>query len=142
MVISKEIIDSRLKRLESCQRRLGELAKQGLNEFLGDEVSIDLAERNLQIGIQCLLDIGNHIIAERGFQLPESNEDIFRILGKHGVIPKDFASKIEGMAGFRNILVHDYLEIDPKKVYQNLLNALKDFDEFARYIVGYIEGQK
>ena len=63
-------------------------------------------------------------------------------MGKHGVIPKDFASKIEGMAGFRNILVHDYLEIDPRKVYQNLLNALKDFDEFARYIVGYIEGQK
>lgn len=131
-----------MRRLESCQRRLGELAKQGLKEFLGDEVSIDLAERNLQIGIQCLLDIGNHIIAERGFQVPESNEDIFRILGKHGVIPKDFASKIEGMAGFRNILVHDYLEIDPRKVYQNLLNALKDFDEFARYIVGYIEGQK
>lgn len=103
-------------------------------------MSIDLAERNLQIGIQCLLDIGNHIIAEMGFQLPESNEDIFRILGKDGVIPRDFVSRTEGMAGFRNILVHDYLEIDPSKVYHNLIKALKDFEEFARYIVRYIEG--
>lgn len=131
-----------MRRLEICLKKLRELAKLEYEEFSESQTFPDLAERNLQIAIQCLLDIGNHIIAEEGFKPPDRNEDIFKILGEEGIIPISFASRIEGMASFRNILVHDYLEIDIQKVYHHLTNYLEDFREFARHIIKYIEAKQ
>ena len=47
---------------------------------------------------------------------------------------KELASQMAAMVRFRNILVHDYLEIDARIVYSNLAEDLKDFDEYARQI--------
>ena len=38
------------------------------------------------------------------------------------------------MVGFRNIIVHEYDEIDLDKVYRILANSLSDFDEFLKKI--------
>jgi len=48
---------------------------------------------------------------------------------------------IEGrnMVGFRNILVHDYLEIETAQVYDILQKRLPDFDDYARAIVEFLE---
>jgi uncharacterized protein YutE (UPF0331/DUF86 family) len=102
-------------------------------------VLLSAVERNFQVAIECILDIGNHIIAERGFESPDDNEDIIRILGNEGIVPLDFAESIKGIAGFRNILVHEYTGIDYGLLYNYLVNRLDDFREFARYISAYLE---
>lgn len=99
-------------------------------------------ERNFHVAIECILDIGNHIIAEKGFESPDDNEDIIRILGEEGIIPFDFAGHIKGIAGFRNILVHEYTGIDYGVLYNYLVNRLNDFREFARYISVFFEKER
>ncbi len=76
------------------------------------------AERNLHLAIECLLDIGNHIIADRNYSKPESYADIFKILSDEHVISQELYNNLEGMAAFRNILVHDYLRLNRKRVYE------------------------
>jgi uncharacterized protein YutE (UPF0331/DUF86 family) len=44
------------------------------------------------------------------------------------------ARKLTSMAGFRNILVHEYLEIDRRRVYRILQKELGDFDRFVTAI--------
>ncbi|MFO7982658.1 MAG: DUF86 domain-containing protein, partial [Desulfuromonadales bacterium] len=78
------------------------------------------AERNLHLTIECMLDIGNHVISDRGYPKPESYADIFRILADRDVIPRDLCEELVGMAAFRNLLVHDYLRLDREKVYHIL----------------------
>ena len=39
--------------------------------------------------------------------------------------------------GFRNILVHDYLEVDPKIVYENL-KRINDFNKFAKHVLTWL----
>ena len=56
------------------------------------------------------------------------------------IIPRSFADKLANLAGFRNILVHDYTKVKPAKVYANL-ERLDDFHDFARYITTYLEKQ-
>jgi uncharacterized protein YutE (UPF0331/DUF86 family) len=41
------------------------------------------------------------------------------------------------MAGLRNILVHDYLEVDPAELRKHL-GRLKDFERYCRYVVEYL----
>lgn len=114
-------------------------AKLTFEELSEDVILRSAVERNLQVAIQSLLDIGTHIIAEMGFELPDENKDIFRILGDEGILPTEFADRIKGMAGFRNILVHGYIDVDFEKVYHHLTNDLKDFKEFAHHVVNFLE---
>lgn len=48
-------------------------------------------ERNFQLAIECAIDIGEIIISKEGFERPEDYRSVFLILGKHGMLPKDFA---------------------------------------------------
>ena len=64
--------------------------------------------------------------------------DIFDELAKLNIIPDDYATRIKGMAGFRNILVHEYADVDLDIIVDVLNNSLDDFREFANYIKNYI----
>lgn len=93
----------------------------------------DIVERNLEIAIQCCIDIANRIISLEGALRPrDAYESILR-LGELAVLPVDFARKIAPMAGFRNILAHEYLAIDWDLVYEHL-QRLENLLKFAEYI--------
>jgi uncharacterized protein YutE (UPF0331/DUF86 family) len=68
--------------------------------------------------------------------VPDEQENVFAVLGREGVIERDLARRMVGMVRFRNILVHDYLEIDSYIVYRNLKDELEDFDQFTQAIIG------
>ena len=96
-------------------------------------------ERNFQLAIESVLDIGEVIISAYNFEKPEDYKSVILILGKHGVIPKDFADDFSKVAGLRNILVHMYEKIDVSKLYKYLQNNLKDFDKFSMFIARYLK---
>ena len=60
-------------------------------------------------------------------------------MGRHEIIPKEFAEKFAFAAGFRNILVHIYEEVDLDMLRKLLAENLKDFDTFAFYAAEYAE---
>lgn len=141
MVIDHEAIAARLRRLDECVAELRQLRPGSLQEYLASRRLRSNCERELQVAIQCALDIGNHIIAEENLTAPEDQADIFHILGASSVLPPPFAERILPMAGFRNILVHDYLRIDQARVYSILTQALTDLEEFARHIQAWLDGK-
>jgi uncharacterized protein YutE (UPF0331/DUF86 family) len=55
-----------------------------------------------------------------------------------GALPPDFGARFRAVAGFPNILVHGYLELDPLRVHAVLNTRLQEFREFARYIEEYL----
>ena len=142
MVISREVINTRLKRLEKSLQILQQSSEVPFEELISNDVLLSAVERNLHVAIECILDIGNHIIAEKGFETPEDNEDIIRILGDEKVVHSDLARRVKGIAGFRNILVHEYTDIDYGLLYNFLTYRLNDLREFALYISSYLEREK
>jgi len=96
-------------------------------------------ERNLELALESMLDIGEIIISEKGFEKPEDYKSVMLILGKEGVLPKVFAEKLVPAVGVRNILVHMYTEVDVKKICEFLRGNLGDFDEFAKYVANYLK---
>jgi uncharacterized protein YutE (UPF0331/DUF86 family) len=96
-------------------------------------------ERTLQICVQICLDVGNHLIAECGFRHPEHNRDIFAVLHEEGIIPTSLLPELLKMAGFRNIIVHDYTRVDNAVVYEILQNHLGGFSRFARAVTNHLD---
>jgi uncharacterized protein YutE (UPF0331/DUF86 family) len=98
-------------------------------------------ERALQVSVEACLDIGRHIVSEEGFRYPEDNKDVFQILAEEGIVSQALLPALLNMARFRNLVVHNYAEIDDAQVYAILKRNLADFDAYARAIVSYLEGE-
>ncbi len=140
MVVSREVAASRLRRLEQCVKRLSQLAAPSLDDYLKNGDAQIIAERQFQIAAQCLLDLANHIIAEQGLGTPEDAHGILDCLVRAGIVPAELHERTRGLAGFRNILVHDYLAVDHRIVHA-LLQRVGDLIEFGKVLGDYVERQ-
>lgn len=137
-MVRKEVVASRLEKVREYLQTLAAVQKYDLERFKKDPFIHGTAERYLHLTIECLLDIGNHIISDRGYRKPETYGEIFEILAEEGVIPDKLATAVAGMAAFRNVLVHDYLKLDREKVYQVMHKHVRDFKELAAVFAGLI----
>ncbi len=108
-------------------------------KFLSDEIAQDAICKALEEIIEIMITIGNMIIAERGFSKPLCNDEIFDILAKQKIYPQNLAEKLWGIGGFRNILVHNYIELDLDLVYDYLEKGIPIFKKYARYIAKYLK---
>jgi uncharacterized protein YutE (UPF0331/DUF86 family) len=95
-------------------------------------------ERTLQMAIECLLDLGNILIAASKWRAPESNRDVFQVLTEQGVIPPEALPSFAKMAGFRSILVHEYIKVDAAEVHGVLKQGPADLERFREYILAYL----
>jgi uncharacterized protein YutE (UPF0331/DUF86 family) len=100
-------------------------------EFAGEPALHDLAERYLHLAVEACLDLANHWIADRALRTPDANRDTFTVLEEAGELPADLADRLRGWAGFRNILVHEYLTIDHAIAWRAIRDELGDLEALA-----------
>lgn len=131
-------IERRLERLNECLRKLEPLREKEKAELLADPYLQDIVERNLEVAAQACLDIANRIISLEKLEKPRDYYEALLRLGEAGILPAEFARRLAPIAGFRNILVHEYLDIDWNEVYENL-QELGDLYEFAEHVRAWMQ---
>jgi uncharacterized protein YutE (UPF0331/DUF86 family) len=139
MAVRPEAIRARLKKLREMIARLERIRARGEEAYNNDDLLQSAAERALQIATQCVLDIGNHIIAEMSLPFPSNNDEIINILSKANIIPQELGDRLAGIGGFRNVLVHDYLTLDQGRIFHEHLGHLDDLRDFAEEIVKFLD---
>lgn len=137
-MVNPEVLATRLGSLREYLGYLKTLKKHSFRQFSNDPFIRGSAERYLHLAIECCLDLGNHLISDRGLRRAQDYKDVFLILGEARILPAAFAKRIAPMGGFRNILVHDYLKVNPRKVYEFLQKRLPDFDRFGRVMARFL----
>jgi uncharacterized protein YutE (UPF0331/DUF86 family) len=108
-----------------------------------EELAVDrdrrwIVERGLQLCAQNALDIATHLAAGSGRDVPDYATAIDR-LAELGILPPEFAARFRGVAGFRNVIVHGYLDVDLAVVHRLLHSGLDDFVAFARHVSRHLE---
>ncbi|MEC9489300.1 MAG: DUF86 domain-containing protein [Halanaerobium sp.] len=103
--------------------------KYTLEEFKADPMVYASSERFLHLTIEALIDIGNHIIADKNLGKVEQYKDIPNHLFTNGYLSQRARDIFFTIIGFRNILVHDYLKVDLEIVYSVIKNDLDDLKE-------------
>ena len=88
--------------------------------------------------IKICADVGSHIISDRGYRIPKTYADTFRVLYESKVIKKNLFERMERMAKFRNILVHHYDKVDAGIVVGILKSNLIDFLSYKDVIVNLL----
>ena len=137
-MVKRDVVAARLEKLREYLSVLKIISRYELTTFVEDPVVHGAAERYLQLTIECLLDIGNHIIADRNLRKPGTYAEIFEVLAENKIITRKLQKELEGMAAFRNILVHDYLRLDRSKVYQLIQTRLKYIEQLGKVYAGLL----
>ena len=83
--------------------------------------------------IQIVIDISCHLVTKYNLGNPKTYGECVEILQKERYLNSSVADKLLGMIGLRNLLIHEYVEVDVEKLY-NLLNSLDDFRSFAEEV--------
>lgn len=130
-----------LEKLHEYVRALRSLKGITAQDLTGDLDKRLKAERLLQLACQVCIDIGELIISDQRLPAPDTMRDSIQILGQHKVINQEFAQEFSKIAGFRNILVHDYIQIDYEKVADKINNRMGDFDRFAQEVLKFLESK-
>lgn len=138
-MVDKSVVYKILDYLNESLRHLESKQTVSFEQYKKDRDIQAIIERKLETAIQACIDIGNHIIAQQNLGSPSEYGEIFLILAENGIINSQAAEKLVKMAGFRNILIHEYRNVLIEKVYDILQNRLSDFYEFAQSILKYLE---
>lgn len=140
MVFRDSSVRVRLDRLEEVISELLKLQLLGAEALRESRSLMWAVERGLQLGAEIVLDIGNHILTAQYGVSPADYGDIVRQLGQQGLLDPGLRKRLEGLAGFRNILVHDYIRLDPERVLAILATAPREFGDFAHAIRVWLSG--
>lgn len=137
--LDRERVTKHLEDISSSLRILESLKPVSFQQFSEDPKIYWAVEKGLERCIQNLLDASAHIVAALGGPVPDNYGSLLLELGRSRILPSDFAARIAPMAGFRNILIHEYLEVDLREVYAALQDRLDDFRTFAHYVLRFLE---
>jgi uncharacterized protein YutE (UPF0331/DUF86 family) len=132
-------VRERLLRLEEVVSRLKELGPPEKLDLRKSFRDAWVVERGLQLAAEIVFDVGNHILSAHFGTSAQDYEDIIAQLGAWGVIDERLQDRFKGLGGFRNLLVHGYLKIDPARIAEVLARAPADFSEFARAVRAWLD---
>lgn len=124
-----ELVAKKLAIIETCCREVRDLAR--LDRIRTDVRERRFVEHTLQVAIQAALDVASHIVSDERLGEPATNRDLFARLEAAGWIDAALSDALQRMAGFRNVLVHGYAEVDLGIVEDAAQSGLADLEHLV-----------
>jgi len=137
-VTARDVVDALLAELRENVSYLEPLRTLAVKEYERDVARRKMAERCFQVAIECVIDISHHLTSDHSWGLATSGEKALDVIASRGVIPSELRERLRGVAGFRNVLVHNYVELDHARVHGHLAR-LGDLIEFGRHVQAFID---
>ncbi|SHI16267.1 type VII toxin-antitoxin system HepT family RNase toxin [Sporanaerobacter acetigenes] len=133
-MVNIEVIKQRLNQLSTSINKIERFKEISLEEFLKDDIIQDVVEYNLFIAINMMIDIATHIVVDNNMGNPETLGEAFNILNKEKYLNDEETKVYKNMVGLRNILSHEYINIDKKIIYSILKNNLIEIKKFVIFV--------
>jgi uncharacterized protein YutE (UPF0331/DUF86 family) len=137
--VDSGVIDAKLRELSRRLRRVEAKQPASVKQLAADEDLQDILTRNLELAIQTCIDIAFHLCGARGV-VPTTAAEAFAQLAKLELIERSLAQRLQRAVGFRNVLAHEYVEVDWKIVMRVIRTDTRDLAAFGKAVVKLLEG--
>ena len=133
-----DVLDAKLRELSRRLKRIESKRPAGIRALAQDEDLQDILARNLEVAIQNCMDIALHLCSAYGV-VPPTAARAFAVLADRGLIDAALAQRLQRAVGFRNVLVHEYAEVDWKIVMQVLRTGMRDLAGFGKAVLAFLD---
>ena len=137
-MIDKTLINDNITGIQKLLKDIASYKSYALDEIKAD-VHLYASLRYLFIElINRAIDINQHLIKELNGPVPQDYAETFKLLGKLNILKNDLATSIAKSAGLRNVVVHEYRDIDDEKLYNSIDIALDEYPRYIQAVLDYI----
>lgn len=128
----------RLHQLENNISELYSLKESYKLEDIKDDVTKQWALRyGLLESIQITIDISCHLVVHLNLGNAKSYSECIYLLQKFDYLDNTLSGNLKSMVGLRNILVHEYVNVDIDQLF-SMLDHLDDFGNFSKAVAPYL----
>jgi uncharacterized protein YutE (UPF0331/DUF86 family) len=139
-MIDRPRIAALLERVRAEVAALHDIAGRSDDELQSDLHLLAAAKYRLIVAVEAAIDAGDHVIASEGLRASRSLADTFVSLMEAGWISAEISSSLQDAARFRNLLVHQYDEIDDGRVIEIVRTRTGDLTAYCRVLAERVEG--
>ncbi|OFV84925.1 MAG: hypothetical protein A2W26_00890 [Acidobacteria bacterium RBG_16_64_8] len=132
-MLDRERILAKLDALDGYLRELEQIVPTTFDGYRRIETK-RACERLLQISIESTIDVCGRLVIGLRLGLPAEETDLFAKLQQAGVVSAEMAAILGRMKGLRNILVHEYGQVNDRVVYEVFRENLGDFVRFRQEV--------
>jgi len=97
-----------------------------------------MVERYLYLLCQAAIELAEAFISYKKYRQPTTMRESFDILFEEKIISRILCEKLRNLVGFRNILAHEYANINYDIVFDVLHNQIEDTKSLADKIKKHI----
>jgi uncharacterized protein YutE (UPF0331/DUF86 family) len=138
---SEVLINEKINSVLRCLDRIKSKKPASEAALAGDLDAQDIISLNLERATQCCVDIAAHIISRTQLAAPKTMTDAFASLVQGGLISEPTCVRMQKAVGMRNVLVHQYQELNWSIIWTILENHLVDYIEFTTEIRAALKGK-
>lgn len=138
-MLNKATVIRKLNKLKAYLNELRTFESLSWHDYSSNFHYRRAVERLIQLIVDVAVDINTHAVVNEGHNPPIDAYNSFLDAGALGMMPLSFARLVAPSTGERNIIVHEYEQIDDAVVYQSIKDALELYDQYIGYIVAFIE---
>jgi uncharacterized protein YutE (UPF0331/DUF86 family) len=139
MSVDAELVTRKMLLVARDLDALRTISQRGAEGYLTNRIDQAVAERHLERMIGRMIDVNYHLLTESGQPPPSDYHASFVQLAAIGVLDAAFARRIASSAGLRNRLVHEYDEIDHRRVFEALTAALLDIPAYLGAVTRFLD---
>jgi uncharacterized protein YutE (UPF0331/DUF86 family) len=89
---------------------------------------------NLQRAVQAAIDLAAHLVSDLKLGLPETLKENFALLETSQIVDAALSARLQAMAGFRNIAVHNYQQLNVAILKSILAHRISDLEHFVQAV--------
>jgi len=131
-----DVILNKKESIERCIRQARSFYAQSSNfPFEEDFLKQDAVSLNVQRAVEQAIALANHVVKKRKLGLPKESRECFRLLERAGIVPAELSQRLQSMTGFRNVLVHEYQQVDVGILVEVINVRLDDLAEFTNCVL-------
>lgn len=140
--LSVSTVTAKLQHIVDLLDALDQIAARPAEEISGDPVLRLAIERVLTQLVELAASINAHMGAALGqVKATSTYRKSFGALGALGVLPEDLAARLADSAGMRNILVHNYADIDWPRVVTSIPMFRLDYRDYVQHVSRWLGEQ-
>ncbi|MGH3672068.1 MAG: type VII toxin-antitoxin system HepT family RNase toxin [Pseudonocardiaceae bacterium] len=132
------LIQERLREIQLLLTDLAEVGDVDAERLRRERPTRHIVERVLSQIVELAGSINTHIVAARLGRSPRSYADSFDEAARVGVLQWDLAIALRPSAGMRNVLVHDYLEVDHGRIAAAIPIAVEQYGQYLQDVARWV----
>lgn len=133
-----DVVHQKLSLIEETLDTLQSLGEVTARRLAEDPVVAAAVERLLTRAVDLAVDVNSHAASSLLGRHPGGYAESFRMASTAGLLTTDLADRLVGSVGMRNVIVHQYAELDRDIVAAAVPKTIEGYREYVTAVARFV----